>query len=456
MNQLQKKQAEFQALLKEFDAISTKDSPTPEDAAKCAELLETMKGVKAEIVVLGEAADLKTWSQSMSPDDQKGMARLIAGTDPEAGGRSLDFGGKKETVVFEVGQAENGNVTIKVADGFVMELSEKQARAIMEPGYKSAWLKYVIRGKRISDIDLKTITEGEDTEGGYLVPPDILREILRRDPHPTEIVDMVRRVPVGSDVLKLPRNYWTTDDIYPNPYRIEWAGERADPAASTDITWGEWKCDVHEGYMKVPITRSMLEDSSIPIEDYVAEEMRSAYRVDLEKYIVSSSGNGVSKPYGILFNPGGTNEPATVNIGNAVTADGLKDLANSLPPQYDKNRVFVMNKTNVYATLSKLTKTDMGYVFGSLGQGDNNLAGAPIDKLLGSPIVFSGHMPNGGAGNAVVIGGDLRKGYMMPERVAMSIRVEDLPSKAFVQVVARVRVGGQVFQDRALKVGIQT
>jgi len=449
MNKLQE---QLKTILAEFDALELKNSSTPDDMAKLASLLKEAEDVQTAIQTAAKRDGIGTWLKELSPADQKTAAR-IAAPDNAVGTTWSD---ESVAATFQVGETYAGKTSIKIAEGFQMELTEAQARAISEPSYKSAWLRYVMRGKRLDAADFKTITEGEDTEGGYLVPPEILAEILRRDPHPTSVVDMVRRVPFGSDVLKLPRNNYTTDDIYGNPYRIEWAGERANPASSTDISWGEWRCDVHEGYMKIPITRSVLEDASFDLGAYVSEEMRMSYRSDLEKFVVSSSGNGVNKPFGILFDPGGSFQPPTVNIGNAVTADGLKDLDNALPPQYDGNAVVVMNKTNVYATLSKLTKTDMGYVFGSVGQNDNNLAGGPVKSLLGKPIVFSAHMPNGAAGAAVAINGDLRKGYLLAERVAMSIRVEDLPSSATVQIVARLRVGGQVFQSRALRVGIQT
>lgn len=462
MNNLEKLQKERNDLLAKAREILKSENISPEQEAEADGYLAQAETLKGQIERLMKFATATQWSNDL-PNDMKSFMSVLGGSggNPEAEGDlapGFKWTGKTDSMVFEItkelGPKGEQFVSFKVADGFRMVVTEKQAMAIMQPEYKTAWLQYVRKGDSAAPWVFKAIAEGEDTEGGFLVPPDIMREILRRDPHPTNVVDMVRRLPCGSDTLKLPRNDWAGDDTYGNPYRLEWPGERADPSNSTDITWGEWKCDVHEAYMKVPIYRSMLEDASVDIEGYVGEEMRMSYRQDLEYYIIN--GNGVNKPYGILFNPGGTRQPPTVNIGNAVTADGLLDLDNALPPQYDENGSVVMNKTNVYATLSKLTKTDQGYVFGSFGQQDNGLAGARTKTLLGKPIVFCAHMPNGGAGNKVVINGDLRRGYNLIERITMSVRVEDLPSKAYVQVVARCRVGGQVYQDRALRVGVQS
>lgn len=451
MKTIQEIEALIKGALSKFDELAAKTGRTDEENAQMAGFLKEAEDLKAEKELLVKRGAIQSSLGAMSPEDQKKFAKLGADDDL----KGVNWTGRSEEALFVMSETSDGNVEIKVANDFAYELPKAKALAIVTPEYKSAFLTYCRKGAKAPEHVFKALSEGEDTEGGYLIPPEMLREILRRETAPTGLVDEIRMISIGSDVVKLPVQDYTTDDKYRNPFRLEWTGERAAPSNSTDITWGEWRCDVHEAYMKVPVYRSFLEDYGADIQSYISEEMRDSYRMELEYYF-STGGNGVSKPTALFDNPGGTKQPDTVNIGNAVTPDGLKDLINSIPSQYEANGKVGMNKTNVWATLNKLTKTDQGYVFGAEGQQDNGLAGAPKRTLEGLPIFFAPFYNDGGAGNNIISAGDHRKAYIGVQRVALSIRIEDLPSVPYVQIVARLRIGGKVYQSRALKIGKQS
>jgi HK97 family phage major capsid protein len=73
-------------------------------------------------------------------------------------------------------------------------------------------------------------------------------------------------------------------------------------------------------------------------------------------------------------------------------------------------------------------------------------------NILGHPIVEATDMPNVGGGLKPVLFGDFRRGYMIVDRVSLSIMRDPFTQAASgnVRYLARRRVGGQVILPEAL------
>jgi HK97 family phage major capsid protein len=197
----------------------------------------------------------------------------------------------------------------------------------------------------------------------------------------------------------------------------------------------------------------MIEDSAFPVLSWASGKFTET--VDLLYDNMVLNGTGVGQPHGILKNPGATDEPAIVVSGNAslLTADGLLDLAFTVPEQYDDNSVFVMNKTNTAKAIAKLKDGQNRYLWGD-GLQDSGLSPAIRGRALaGYPVIWSGFAPNIAANAFPVVFGDLR-GYFLVQRVGMSVQVlrELYAETNQVLLLGRIRFGGIVAEPFRLKV----
>ena len=75
-----------------------------------------------------------------------------------------------------------------------------------------------------------------------------------------------------------------------------------------------------------------------------------------------------------------------------------------------------------------------------------------MNMVLGHPYIEATDMPSEGSGTFPVAFGDFRRGYMIVDRVQMSVLRDPFTqaSSGNVRYIARRRVGGQVVQAEAI------
>lgn len=325
-----------------------------------------------------------------------------------------------------------------------------QEAATKSDDYADAFKHYLKTGAAV-----KVMQEGLDEGGGFLVPDDIQQIIISKKPAPTSLYGRVSRSTTGRDAVVRTKINYATDDIYTTGIRATWTGEV--PASSTthrvtEPTWGQVRIPIFTAMLSMPITRNQIEDSWVDVLQLIGGKFSETIDLLRENMIVS--GTGTAQPAGILQNPNGTDEPATVNSGAAatLTADGLIDLEMAIPPQYEDGFVWVMNKNSGVKTVRKLKDGEGRYLWAS-GSQDDKLAVGSNGQLLGYPVIKSQFMPDVSAGTYPVIGGNLM-GYEWVDRVGLSIQVLQEVGAQDNQVIllARYRCGGDVLQPWQMKI----
>jgi HK97 family phage major capsid protein len=262
-------------------------------------------------------------------------------------------------------------------------------------------------------------------------------------------------MPTSRDRLLVPKVNYSDDDIYSTGARVTWTGEVPSSSTvhcSTEPKFGHVAISVWTAMISMTATNDMVEDSAFPFVSWLSEKFAETYRLLLDEQIIA--GTGIGRPAGILLDPGGTDQPAVVNSGAAaeLTADGLQDLAWSLPEQYDENSAWAFNKTSTGKAIAKLKDADNRYLWASL-EASGLVLPARQRPLLGYPVAFSGFMPNVAANAFPAIFGDL-SGYFLVERVGMSIQVlrETHAEDNQVGLLGRVRFGGLVAEPYKMKI----
>lgn len=322
---------------------------------------------------------------------------------------------------------------------------EKSDAATRE--HKSAFDSYVRSGEAegLKRLEAKSLNVASGPDGGYLVPQNAEREILRR---------MAAISPI--------RALATVRQISTNSYRkafssvgpqVGWTGE-AGPVSGTQQMLSDLTFPTFELFAEPAATQTLLDDASIDIESWIADEVEVAFAEQEGAAFVN--GDGVTRPRGFMTAPkvananyawGSLGTVATGASGDFAAAggsDALVDLVYALKSGYRQNGAFVMNR-RTQSEIRKLKDANGSYLW----QPPTTL-GAPA-SLLNFPVHEAEEMPDIAADAHAVAFGDFRRGYLIVDRMGIRILRDPFSAKPYVQFYTTKRVGGGVQDFDAIK-----
>ena len=302
---------------------------------------------------------------------------------------------------------------------------------------KAAFDNYLRKGKdNISPNELKVLTASNDTAGGYLAPPEYVRELTKTITELSPIRSISRVRSTTNRSVQIPERT--------GQFAAVFVAEQGTRSETTGYATGLREIPTHELYALVDISEQELEDSVFNLEQEMALEFGEQFAKAEGTAFVS--GNAVGKPEGFLTN----SEIGTVNsgAGAALTADGLISLYHEPKAEYAQNGTFVFSRSTL-AAIRKLKTDSNDYVF----QPGNQLSGGMVATILGAPYIQATDMPSVGAGNKAIAFGDFRRGYMIVDRVNLAILRDPFTqaTSGNVRYVARKRLGAQVILPEAIK-----
>ncbi len=211
---------------------------------------------------------------------------------------------------------------------------------------------------------------------------------------------------------------------------------------------------LHELSAMPKASQRLLDDAAFDVEAWLAERIADKFaRSEAAAFV---SGDGVSKPRGILSYPTAPNATATDNqIGTVSTgtagdfspaspADCLIDLIYALAAEYRVNASFIMNSKTA-ALVRKMKDADGRFLW------TDALAAGQTPQLLGYAVMISEDMPDVAANSHSIAFGDFRAGYTIVERPDLRVLRDPFSAKPHVLFYATKRVGGGVTDFRAVK-----
>ncbi|RNJ51878.1 phage major capsid protein [Methylocystis hirsuta] len=314
--------------------------------------------------------------------------------------------------------------------------------------HKSAFNHYMRSGEAsgLKALEAKALSRGSGPDGGYLVPLPTEREVLRRLAKfsPIRAISSVREISGAS----LRRAFSTTGPA------AGWVAE-ADPRPQTNNQQlADMTFPAMELYAMPAATQALLDDAVVDIEQWIAEEVQTAFAEQEGAAFVS--GDGVNKPKGFLAY-------ATVadaswswgNIGHVLTgaagafaatdpSDALVNLVYALRAGFRQNGKFVMGRRA--QSLVRQFKTTTGdYIWSPPATAD---AGA---SLMNFPVVEAEDMPDPAANSLSIAFGDFERGYVVVDRVGIRVLRDPYSAKPYVLFYTTKRVGGGVQNFEAIK-----
>ncbi len=313
---------------------------------------------------------------------------------------------------------------------------------------KAAFEGYVRRGDavRSAGVEGKALSSGTAADGGYLVPPETEAAVNRalKAISPIRAIASVRQV---------------SGNVYKKPFDMTgvgtgWVGEAAARPQTSTPTLAELSFPTMELYAMPAATQSLLEDSAVNIDQWIAEEVRLAFaQQEGAAFVV---GDGVNKPKGFLAYDTVANSAwefgklgyLSTGVAGAFPAanpsDKLIDLAYSVKAGYRANGSFVMNRATQSA-VRKMKDADGNYLWQPAAQP------GIASTLMGFPVVESEDMPDIAANSLSIAFGDFERGYLIVDRIGISVLRDPFSSKPYVLFYTTKRVGGGVQDFEAIK-----
>jgi HK97 family phage major capsid protein len=295
--------------------------------------------------------------------------------------------------------------------------------------------------------DIKALTVGIDPHGGYTVTPTMANRMLQRmyEMDPIRQLANVETIS-SSDAWEILVSW--------GDFGFGWVGE-TEPRTETDH--GDMKkvrIPCHEMYANPFATQILVEDSGINIENWIGDRVADRFaRGEATAFV---TGNGIKRPRGFLTYPNyavaGTDEFGAVeriNMGAAaaLTADGFYDVKFSMIEDYLELGTWLMNRTTLRDAL-KLTDGAGQYLWSP------GLTQDQHSTLLGRPVRMATTMPVVAAGALAVLYADFRRFYTIVDRLGISVIRDPLTNKPFIEFYTRKRVGGDITDFQAGKIGV--
>ena len=314
--------------------------------------------------------------------------------------------------------------------------------------HKAAFDGYMRSGESggLRALEGKALSVGSDPDGGYLVPDETETTVMRslKDISPIRAIATVRQVSATT---------------FKKPFSITgpgagWIGEAAARPETTSPTLAELTFPTMELYAMPSATQSLLDDSAVNVDEWLAEEIRIAFAEQEGTAFVV--GDGTNQPKGFLdytkvdnasWSHGNVGYIATGVAGGfnvANPSDNLIDLIYAAKSGYRGNGWWVMNRAT-QAEIRKIKDADGNYIW----QPGERAGAEPT--LMNFRIAESEDMPDIALDSFSIAFGDFKRGYLIVDRVGIRVLRDPFSSKPYVLFYTTKRVGGGIQDFDALK-----
>lgn len=265
--------------------------------------------------------------------------------------------------------------------------------------------------------ELRALSAGVNTEGGYIVVPEVFITSLIQNMDDEVIVrQLATIIPMSNGAsIGIP----TLDS---DPADADWTVELATGSEDSSMAFGKRVMQPHPMAKRIKVSQQLLRTAALPAETLVRS--RLAYKFGITQEKAYMTGNGEKKPLG-LFTASAAGIPTSrdVSAGNATTAptiDGLINAKYSLKAGYWNKASWIFHRDTM-KEVAKIKATDGSYIWRESARD-----GEP-DRLLGRPIYMSEYCPNTlTTGQYVGILGDFSHYWILDSLIFQLQRLNEL------------------------------
>ena len=320
----------------------------------------------------------------------------------------------------------------------------------LQAEHKSAWLKWVRKGDDagLADIERKAMNVGTPADGGYAVPIQQDRDIMRLLTDLSPMRQVCRVMTVGTEGYRKLVNLGGTAS--------GWVGETDARPATAGPTLAQLKPSFGELYANPEVTQKALDDIFFDVEGELSQDISESFAVLEGKAFLS--GTGTNQPVGLLTaktsaeadsaRAFGTVQHIATGVADNFPAkdpaDILIDLIYSMKAGYRTGAQFMVNSMTL-ATMRKWKDGQGNYIWQPAIQN-----GQP-GSIFGYGYVTNEDMPSAGAGAIPVVFGNFQQAYIIFDRVGIRSLRDPYTNKPFVGFYTTKRVGSMIANTQAVK-----
>lgn len=320
----------------------------------------------------------------------------------------------------------------------------------LQAEHKSAWLKWVRKGDDagLADIERKAMNVGTPADGGYAVPIQQDRDIMRLLTDLSPMRQVCRVMTVGTEDYRKLVNLGGTAS--------GWVGETDARPATAGPTLAQLKPSFGELYANPEVTQKALDDIFFNVEGELSQDISESFAVLEGKAFLS--GTGTNQPVGLLTaktsaetdsaRAFGTVQHIATGVADNFPAkdpaDILIDLIYSMKAGYRTGAQFMVNSMTL-AAMRKWKDGDGNYIWQPAIQN-----GQP-GSIFGYGYVTNEDMPSAGAGAIPVVFGNFQQAYVIFDRMGIRSLRDPYTNKPFVGFYTTKRVGSMIANTQAVK-----
>ncbi len=286
---------------------------------------------------------------------------------------------------------------------------------------------------------IKTMSEGDDPSGGFLVPEEFNAEVVRYTAESAVVRPRARVLPMGRDKSTWPKLVQTSSDDFAG-ISLSW-GTESTLATASNPTLGKLTLSVNKLIGLVPLTNELLGDAAIDIVNFLVSLFGEAIAYEEDKQFIQ--GTGVGKPQGIIPVATAVTRASSTTIGYA----DLISMFTNVPAWAQANAVWLTNMSGL-AKIMAIGSNTTGVFFMMPGGFTN----APQMSVFGKPLILTEKVASLGSKGDIIYG-DLRR-YWIGDRGGLQVASSMHDRFRYDETTVRFikRTDGQAEQPRAFVV----
>ena len=317
--------------------------------------------------------------------------------------------------------------------------------------YRKAFNNYLRTGegdgRALKELGRKAMNSGTDSEGGYLVLPEMDLAIDR-------IAQTMGGLAPLCDTITIGTQKWEklVKTAGMSMRRVANGGTGGE---TTEPTFAKVEIEVFPAEVEPWVFNETLEDSRIDLESDLANEAAIGFAEGANAEYIT--GNGVGNARGITAYTNVANSAyawgsvgyvvsgKTAALASVSPSDKIVNLQHALKSQYRQGAAFVMNDATL-GTVRQLKDGSGSYYLWN----PDALAGFG-GRLLGSPVVIDDNMADIGAGAYAIAFGNWKRAYKIVNRSGTTLIRDNITAKGQTKFNFRRRFGGGVVNYEAFK-----
>lgn len=298
----------------------------------------------------------------------------------------------------------------------------------------------LVKVAKPGDLEGKSLSLGDDTAGGFLAPPEFVADIIKA-------IVLISPLRAYANV-RTTSNRSVQYPVRKGVYAAKWVSETGTRSETTGLKYGLEEIPNHEMYSEVLISNQDLEDSAFDMDQQL--QMEATEEFAKAEGAAFLNGTGIGQPEGILSNASVLANYIPGTNASALAFLGLSNLYYGLKSGYAANATWLLNRKSIGAIRTIVD----GQQRPLWEPGFPGFSGMEPPTIFGRPYVEMPDMPDVAANSFPIAFGDIKRGYLVVDRVTMVVQrlVEKYAEQGQVAYLVRKRVGGQVVLADAIKV----